>query len=88
MRPPITSPLELISELWLGVLRVFRGEGLCRSYEDILLGECDGSGVGPCFLLLKKRGRVGSRIGTQESVGFNKNVMKSGPLMIRDKGQS
>ncbi len=31
--------------------------------------------------------RAGSRNSTQENLGFSKNVIKSGPLIIGDRGQ-
>jgi len=34
----------------------------------------------------EKRARAGSRNGTQESLGFNKNIKKSGLLIIGVKG--
>jgi hypothetical protein len=34
----------------------------------------------------EKRARAGSRNGTQESPGFNKNIKKSGPLIMGVKG--
>ena len=36
---------------------------------------------------VKKRGRAGSRNGIQENLGFSKNLKKSGPLIMGDKGQ-
>jgi hypothetical protein len=34
----------------------------------------------------EKRARAGSRNGTQESPGFNKNIKKSGPLIMGVRG--
>jgi hypothetical protein len=65
--------------------------GSVRLIEDILLSERDGGsesrGNDCAYYYLANRGREGSRDGTQESAGFSKNVKKSGPLMMGDRGQ-
>jgi hypothetical protein len=62
-----------------------------RVIEDILLSERDGnarpSSNGRASSYVANRGREGSRDGTQESAGFSKNVKKSGPLIMGDRGQ-
>jgi hypothetical protein len=82
--------------LWLAGCFIVRGvswEGLCgrsvREGEDILLSERNGGGKPgqwPCGLWKEKRARAGSRNGIQESLGFSKNIKKSGPLIIGVKG--
>jgi hypothetical protein len=66
--------------LWLA--RYFKGSfvrGSVRKIEDIFLSEWRGGSKG--------HGRIaGSRNGIQESAGFNKNIKKSGPLMMGDRG--
>ena len=64
-----------------------------RVIEDILLSERNGGGSGrghgrimAVCLRKEKRVRAGSRNDIQESPGFNKNIKKSGPLIIRVKG--
>ena len=64
-----------------------------RVIEDILLSERDGGGGGrghgkimAVRLREEKRARAGSRNGTQESPGFNKNIKKSGPLIMGEGG--
>jgi hypothetical protein len=78
------------------VARYFKGcfvEGSVRVIEDILLSERDGGGSGKGHgrtmavrLREEKRARAGSRNGIQKSPGFNKNIKKSGPLTMGDKG--
>ena len=60
-----------------------------RVIEDILLSERDGGdkqGQWPCVVCLEKRARAGSRNGIQENPGFNKNIKKSGPLIMGEGG--
>ena len=60
-----------------------------RVIENILLSERNGGGKPgqwPCVLWKEKRARAGSRNGIQESAGFNKNIKKSGPLVMGDRG--
>ena len=62
---------------------------VCAGGEDILLSERDGGGKPgqwPCSLWKEKRARAGSRNGIQESPGLNKNIKKSGPLIIGVRG--
>ena len=47
----------------------------------------EGAGERPCGLCKEKRAREGSRNGLKESPGFNKNIKKSGPLIIGDRGK-
>ena len=63
---------------------------VCAGGEDILLSERDGGGKPgqwPCSLWKEKRARAGSRNGIQESPGLNKNIKKSGPLIMGVGGQ-
>jgi len=67
--------------------------GSVRVIEDILLSEHDGGGGGrghgriiAVRLRKEKRARAGSRNSTQKSLGFNKNIKKSGSLIIGIKG--
>jgi hypothetical protein len=40
----------------------------------------------PCGLRKEKRARVGLRNGVKESAGFNKNIKKSGALIMGVRG--
>jgi hypothetical protein len=67
---------------------VFR-ERVCAGGEDILLSEGDGKSESKKMavrLREEKRARAGSRNSTQESLGFNKNIKKSGFLIIGERG--
>jgi hypothetical protein len=61
-----------------------------REVEDILLSEGDSrsesKGNRPYVLREEKRARARSRNGTQESLGFSKNIKKSGPLIMVEGG--
>jgi hypothetical protein len=81
----------MAGELWLA--GYFKGyfvgrsvREVCAGSEDILLSERDGGVERPCGLREEKRARAGSRNGIQESLGFNKNIKKSGPLIIGVRG--
>jgi hypothetical protein len=89
-------------ELWLasygwrieaGYIKGYFMGGSVRVIEDIFLSERDGGGGGrghgkiiAVRLCKEKRARAGSRNGIQESPGFNKNIKKSGPLIIGIRG--
>jgi hypothetical protein len=57
-----------------------------RKVEDILLSGVEKQGERPCVVWKEKRARAGSRNGTKESAGFNKNIKKSGPLIMGERG--
>jgi hypothetical protein len=59
---------------------------VCAGGEDILLSKGKRQGERSCGLREEKRARARSRNGLQESPGFNKNLKKSGPLIMGIKG--
>jgi hypothetical protein len=56
-----------------------------RDVEDILLRK-RWQGWWPCVVRKEKRARVGSRNSIQESPGFDKNIKKSGALIMGVRG--
>jgi hypothetical protein len=44
------------------------------------------AGVMAMLLYIASRERAGSQTSLKESIDFNKNIKKSGPLIIGDKG--
>ena len=57
-----------------------------RDNEDILLRKRWRGWWWPCVVWKEKRARAGSRNDIQKSPGFNKNIKKSGPLIMGVKG--
>jgi hypothetical protein len=73
---------------WRVVAGYFKGYFVGRSVrdvEDILLRK-RWQGWWPCVVRKEKRARVGSRNSIQESPGFDKNIKKSGALIMGVRG--
>jgi hypothetical protein len=74
-------------ELWLA--GCFKGcfiGGSIRDVKDILLSKRNNEGNSRASCMKRSKREQRSRNSLKENAAFNKNIIKSGPLIIRNKG--